>query len=324
MRDEVLVDVVRGALVESQHRGSLILLSSAGTTSAVLGDVTSPMFPRSSNKPMQAVGMVESGLDLEPSLLALAAASHSGGPEHVAGAQQILALHGRSASDLRCAMGMPIGEDERRSYVRSGGQPAQLVSDCSGKHAAFIATCAINNWPIDSYLDTAHPLQLACRAAVERLAGEQVSSVSVDGCGAPLFALTLTGLARAFRSMAIAPASTPEGRVASAMRAHPEMVGGVGRDVTVAMQSVSGLIAKDGAEAVLAMALPDGRAMALKISDGSRRGVQVVLAAVLEAWGAPERVIAGLPAPQVLGGGCIQGSVAQSVQLRSALADVRQ
>lgn len=324
MRDEVLVDVVRGEIVESQHRGSLVVLAADCSVAVSLGDVTAPMFPRSSNKPMQAVGMVEAGLDVAPELLALAAASHSGGPEHVAGAQQMLALHGRSAADLRCALGMPIGEAERRTYVRAGGEPSQLVSDCSGKHAGFIATSALNAWPIETYLDADHPVQRACRAAVERLAGEPVSSVSIDGCGAPLFALSLNGLARAFRSMAIAPSSTPEGRVADAMRTHPGMVGGNGRDVTVAMRQVPGLIAKDGAEAVLAMALPDGRAMALKISDGARRGVQVVMAAVLDAWGATPAAIAALPAPQVLGGGRPQGAVAQSVQLRSALADLRE
>lgn len=323
MHDDILVDVIRGELLESEHRGSLVVLAADGSARVALGEVVAPMFPRSSNKPMQAVGMVEAGLDLEPRLLALAAASHSGGPEHVAAAKEILALHGRTAADLQCAYGMPIGDNERRDYVRGGGEPAQLVSDCSGKHSAFLATCTVNDWPIDSYLDPTHPLQHACRAAVERLAGEQVASVSVDGCGAPLFALSLTGLARAFRAIAIAPATTPEGRVAVAMRSHPEMVGGIGRDVTVGMQQVPGLVAKDGAEAVLAMALPDGRAMALKISDGARRGVQVVMAAVLEAWGVPGAAVSALPQPQVLGGGRPQGAVAQSAQLRSALSALR-
>lgn len=320
MRDGVLVELVRGELLESQHRGSLVILDAHGAPAVSLGDVASPMFPRSSNKPMQAVGMVEAGLDLDPELLALAAASHSGGPEHVAGVERVLAMHGLDADALQCTIGMPIGDPERREYLRNGGQPARIVSDCSGKHASFLATCVINGWPIDSYLDASHPLQRACRAAVERLAGETVASVSIDGCGAPLFALSLTGLARAFRAMAIADAATPEGRVAEAMRTHPGMVGGHGRDVTVAMQQVPGLIAKDGAEAVLAMALPDGRAAALKISDGARRGVQVVLAAVLDAWGvaAPD-----LPRPEVLGGGRPVGAVAQSVQLRSALGAVR-
>lgn len=321
MQDVVLVELVRGELLESQHRGSLVLLDADGATAMALGDVNTPMFPRSSNKPMQAVGLVEAGLDLEPELLALAAASHSGAPAHIDGVHRILEAHGRSVADLQCTPGFPIGEPERRAYVRSGGEPARITSDCSGKHAAFLATSVINGWPLDSYLDPSHPVQRACRAAVERLAGESVASVGIDGCGAPLFALTLTGLARAFRAMAIAPSSSAEGRVAEAMRAHPDMVGGAGRDVTVAMQGVRGLIAKDGAEAVLAMALPDGRAMALKISDGARRGVQVVLEAVLEAWGVD--AVVHLPRAHVLGGGRPVGTIAESVQLRSALASVR-
>lgn len=322
MRDEVLVEIIRGELLESEHRGSLVVLHDDGTLGVELGEIESPMFPRSSNKPMQAVGMVEAGLDVEPMLLALTAASHSGGPEHTAAATRLLIEHGRAIGDLQCALSMPIGVPERQTYVRAGGEPARIVSDCSGKHAGFIATSTVNGWPLESYLDPEHPVQRACRAAVERLAGESVSSVSVDGCGAPLFALTLTGLARAFRAMAVAPASTAEGRVADAMRRHPEMVGGHGRDVTVAMQQWPGLIAKDGAEAVLAMALPDGRAMALKISDGNRRGVQVVLAAVLGAWGLDDDRLAALPYPDVLGGGRPTGFVRPSTPLRSALANL--
>ena len=181
MRDDVLVDLVRGELLESQHRGSLIILDAHGEASVSLGEVASPMFPRSSNKPMQAVGLVEAGLDIEPELLALAAASHSGGPEHVAGVERLLQLHGRSTADLRCTISMPIGEPERRNYVRNGGEPARIVSDCSGKHAAFLATAVINGWALDAYLDASHPVQRACRSAVERLAGEPVAAVSVDG-----------------------------------------------------------------------------------------------------------------------------------------------
>lgn len=323
MRDDVLVEVIRGDVLESQHRGSVVLLDADGAVEISIGDATSPMFPRSSNKPMQAVGMLDAGLDLEPALLALAAASHSGGEEHVAGVERIFALHGLGAGYLQCAIGLPIGDPERRIYLRSGGEPARIVSDCSGKHAAMLATSVKNAWPLDTYLRPDHPVQLACRAAVERLAGESVSSLSVDGCGAPLFALTLTGLARAFRAIALAPAESAEGRVAAAMRLHPEMVGGRDRDVTVAMQHVPGLIAKDGAEAVLAMAMPDGRAMALKISDGSRRGVQVVMAAVLSAWGVGSKQVAALPRPQVLGGGVSVGSIEASASLHSALATVR-
>lgn len=318
MIDDVLVHVQRGSLIESQHRGTLVILDRDGQVVSAIGDVTSPMFPRSSNKPMQAVGMVEAGLDVEPALLALVAASHSGGPEHIAGAERILALHGRTIADLRCTPRMPLGSSERRSYAITGGVPTRIAADCSGKHAGFIATCVVNDWSITDHLDAEHPVQRACRDAVERLAGESVSSISVDGCGAPLFALSLTGLARAFRAIATAKPDTPAGRVADAMRMHPEMVGGSERDVTVAMQQAPGLIAKDGAEAVMAMALPDGRAMALKISDGAKRAVTPVTAAVLDAWGRPVELVQ----PQVLGGGEVVGTVATAPQLDSALSSL--
>lgn len=319
MIDDALVHVQRGALLESQHRGTLVILDRDGNVDVSLGDVTSPMFPRSSNKPMQAVGMVDAGLDVEPALLALVAASHSGGPEHIAGAERILAMHGRAVDDLRCTPRMPLGTSERRAHALAGGGPAPIAADCSGKHAGFIATCVVNGWSIPDYLDAEHPVQRACRDAVEQLAGEPVTSTSVDGCGAPLFALSLTGLARAFRAIAIADAHTPAGRVADAMRTYPEMVGGTDRDVTLAMQQAPGLIAKDGAEAVMAMALPDGRAMALKISDGAKRAMTPVTAAVLAAWGSPVQLVQ----PQVLGGGVVVGTVAIAPQLGSALSSLR-
>ena len=319
MIDDVLVHITRGSLLESQHRGTLVILERDGSAVVELGDVTSPMFPRSSNKPMQAVGMAEAGLDVEPALLALVAASHSGGPEHIAGAERILALHGRTVDDVRCTPRMPLGASERRAYLLAGGTPAPVAADCSGKHAGFIATCVINGWSVNDYLDAEHPVQRACLDAVERLAGESVTDVSIDGCGAPLFSLSLTGLARAFRAVAIADANTPAGRVAHAMRTHPEMVGGNDRDVTLAMQQAPGLIAKDGAEAVMAMALPDGRAMALKISDGSKRAMTPVTAAVLAAWGRPVQLVQ----PRVLGGGVDVGTVAIAPQLDSALSVLR-
>ena len=319
MQDAILVDVIRGELLESQHRGSLVILDAAGTPVVSLGDVTTPMFPRSSNKPLQAAGMVAAGLECDAELLALVAASHSGGPEHVAGAQRLLAQYGRTPADLLCTPGMPIGTPERRAYVREGGAPSRIVSDCSGKHAGFIATSVINGWALDTYLDVDHPVQRACRTMVEQLAGEPVSSISIDGCGAPLFALTLTGLARGFRAVALAEVSSPAGRVADAMRRHPQMVGGNGRDVTVAMQQVPGLVAKDGAEAVFAMALPDGRAMAVKISDGAKRAFTPIVSAVLAAWGHP----VALHVAPVLGGGQPVGVIAHSAQVDSALIALR-
>ena len=157
--------------------------------------------------------------------------------------------------------------------------------NCSGKHAAMLATCVANGWPTSTYRDPDHPLQVSLRGTVERLAGEPVAAVGVDGCGAPLFALTLTGLARAFAAIATAADGTPEHRVAAAIRRYPEWLGGTRRDVTRLVAGVPGLIAKDGAEGVYAAALPDGRAVALKIDDGGQRARPPVMVAALPGPG---------------------------------------
>ena len=142
----------------------------------------------------------------------------------------------------------------------------------------MLVTCVVNGWPLDAYLDQDHPLQRHITTVVERLGGEAVAHVGIDGCGAPAHTLTLTGLAHAFAAVASAPAGSPMAAVRGAMTTHPEMVGGTGRDVTALMAAVPGLVAKDGAEGVLAAALPDGRAVALKLADGSWRAFAAVAA----------------------------------------------
>ena len=312
-----MVEVVRGGIVESAHRGSVVVLDASGEVAAQLGDISSAMYPRSALKPLQAAAMVRHGLSLEPRLLALAAASHSGGTWHVAGVEEMLAQSGLHTDDLQCIEGLPLGSEERAAFVRDGGKPDRVHFNCSGKHAGFMATCIANGWSIDNYLEASHPMQLAVRAVIEELCDERVGSATVDGCGAPLFAVSLAGLARGFRAIAVASAASPEGQVATAMRAYPEMVGGVGREDTVAMQVMPGLIAKIGAEAVYAMALPDGRACAIKISDGAARGHQPVLRAVLSAWGLDDALLTKIDVMPVLGGGQPVGGM----RLASAAAE---
>ena len=181
--------------------------------------------------------------------------------------------------------------------------------NCSGKHAGMLAACVVNHWPTETYLDPAHPLQRALRDTVEDLAGEKVAAVGVDGCGAPLFGLSLAGLARSFRELVLADAATPEAHVAAAMRAHPEYVGGAGRDVSLLMAGVPGLLAKDGAEAVYAAALADGRAVALKVDDGGARARTPVMVAALRRLGVSAAVLDELETAPVLGGGRVVGEV---------------
>ena len=320
MRDEVLAEVVRGDLVESVHRGAFVLIDERGEVRSSVGDVETPMYPRSSVKPIQAAAMVRSGLDLEPRLLALVAASHSGSPWHVAGVEEILATYGRSRADLKCIEGWPLNSADRDAHAREGGQADRIHFNCSGKHAGFIATAVVNDWSVADYMDVDHPVQVACRDLESKLTGHQLEHATVDGCGAPLYALPLVGLARAFRAIATADPHSPEGSVAEAMRAYPEMVAGLGRDDTIAMQLMPGLIAKGGAEAVMALALPDGRACAMKVSDGSVRGYQPLIRAVLRAWGLAEDAVLQLPVTSVLGGGRSMGRVRLSTDAAIALA----
>ena len=284
-------------------------LDAGGSVVLAAGSPDVPVFPRSSNKPLQAVGMLEAGLDLDGELLALACASHSGEPFHLEGARRILAGAGLDESALRTPPELPVDETARLAYVAAGGTPAPVAMNCSGKHAAMLATCVVNGWPTATYRDEQHPLQVALRATVERLAGEKVAAVGVDGCGAPLFALSLTGLARAFAAVSTAPAGTAEHRVATALRRHPEWLGGTGRDVTRLVAGVEGLIAKDGAEGVYAAALPDGRSAALKIDDGAQRARPPVMVAALRALGVDEPVLDELAETVLLGGGEPVGSV---------------
>jgi L-asparaginase II len=305
----VLAHVTRGGVVESVHRGSIAVTSAAGEVVASWGDPHDPVFPRSSLKPLQAVAMLRAGLRLPPPHLALACASHSAQPMHLDGVLEMLADAGLAEADLQNTPDLPYDDEERDVWVAAGRAARPLAQNCSGKHAAMLATCLVNDWDRATYLDPAHPLQRLVAATVEDLAGEPVAATAVDGCGAPVMAISLGGLARAFGRLATGATGTPEGEVAAAMRAHPELVGGTRRDVTALMRGTEGLVAKDGAEAVYAAALEDGRAVALKIADGSRRARPVVLAAVLRDLGVESTAYERLESAPVLGHGRPVGAV---------------
>jgi L-asparaginase II len=281
----VLAEVIRSGFAESRHRGSLLVIGVDGGPLLRAGQVTGPMFPRSVNKPLQAAALLRAGLDLDGKLLALAAASHSGEDFHVAGVREILARAGLAESALRCPPALPMDERAQREVLRRGGGPDRVHMNCSGKHAAMLACCVSAGWPVDSYLDPAHPVQLAIRRTLEELAGEHSQAVGVDGCGAPLFALSLTGVARALRVLVTAPAGTPERRVADAMRAYPDWTSGSRRPERSLMAAVPGLLVKSGAEGVEGLALADGRAAAFKIDDGASRARPAVTVAVLRRLG---------------------------------------
>jgi L-asparaginase II len=282
----VLACVERSGFEESRHHGSVVVLSASGDVIDSAGDIVGPIFPRSSNKPFQAIGMLRNGLDVHGADLALVAASHAGEEFHIERARAMLASAGLSEEDLRCPV---VDETHGRIYM-----------NCSGKHTGMLLTCLANAWPIGDYYEPSHPLQKALIAAIEDHSGESVAAIGVDGCGAPVAAISLTGLATGFLR-----ASTHE--VAEAMRTHPEMASGTGRRDALLMRGVPGLFSKGGAEGVWAAAMPGVGAVALKVDDGAFRAHGPVMLSALRRLGIDAEV-PGLAEP-VFGRGEPVGAV---------------
>ncbi|MFF3731307.1 asparaginase [Streptomyces sp. NPDC002476] len=305
----VLAEIVRSGFVEGGHRGSLVVLAADGSVERALGDPAAPVFPRSANKPMQAAAVLRAGLDLSGQRLALAAASHSGEGFHLDLIRTMLAEHGLTPGDLRTPPDLPLDPAEAETYLAAGNVRERITMNCSGKHTAMLAACALNGWDRSSYLDPAHPLQRLVHQVVEEAAGEPVAAVGTDGCGAPLMAISLVGLARAFRSFVLAEPETAERRVGDAMRAHPEYVAGTRRPDTWLMREVPGTLSKMGAEAVQAVALADGRALAFKIDDGAGRALGPVLARSLRLLGVDAPVVDRIGHAPLLGGGDEVGEI---------------
>lgn len=333
MGPQVVAEVVRGLrggepFVESVHQGTVVGLARDGSVVLRVGAPEQPILPRSTLKPLQAVALLRAGLDrvflsrdIPPDLLAIAASSHSGEAAHVARVLEILSVAGVPVDTLRCPADLPGSPDALRAHLRTGGQAESVFMNCSGKHAGMIACCVAAGWSMDDYTEPDHPLQQVIRRTVEDLTGEEIVGTTVDGCGAPLFALSLTGLARGLKAMVQAAPGSAERRVVEAMRGFPELVGGRGRSDTELMRIAPGVVAKNGAEGVTVVATPDGHAVAIKIADGNgRAGIPVALAALSrmgaavgsDTPGRPDLDLARLAvlvAPAVLGGGRPVGSL---------------
>lgn len=284
-----LVYVMRSDVVESVHYGSIAIVDPNGELKVAVGDPSVAHYPRSALNPIQAAGMVRLGLVLPDDLLALASASHLGEPHHIQGVMGILEKHGLTAEALRNPVG--VVKDFRREGSNWGAK-ARLLHFCSGKHAAMLATARTNRWGVVNYLDPHHPVQKGIKRSVEELSGERAARTAVDGCGAPLLALSLAGLARAVGRLARAKEGSTLGAVARAIRTHPILLGGNMHPTTELIRSVPGLIAKEGVEGVFVAALPDGTAVAIKIADGSPRVRFIVAAAALIACGVPRERLA--------------------------------
>lgn len=276
-----LVHVMRGALVEGTHHGSVVVLDPDGGERFTAGDADAACYPRSALKPLHTLAMLRAGLVLDDDLLALSAGSHAGEEFHLAGVRRILAGTTLTPSDLRNPAALPLDPMVRDRWIRHGWQPSPLAHNCSGNHAAMLLTAYRRGWSTADYTDPDHPLQRAIAETVADLTGEPIAYVAVDGCGAPALSVSLRGLTRAIGRIGAAPEDSPEGQVAWAIRRYPEMVAGSRRDVTHLMRAVPRLIVKDGFEAVQVAALPDGRAVGVKIADGSVRArLPVTLAAL--------------------------------------------
>ena len=316
----IVAEIVRSGFVEGHHYGSVVALAADGSVDWSVGAVETPILPRSCNKPVQAMGMVRAGLELPQELLALACASHSGEPFHVEGARRILGLAGLDESALQTPADYPLDDAAREVVIRAGGGRSPVQMNCSGKHAAMLATCVVNGWDTATYRDREHPLQVALRETFAEMTGEPVGTVAVDGCGAPLFSTSLVGLATAFRRLALghdgADRDDAAARgVAEAIRAQPEHVSGTARDEAALLRAIPGAIGKAGAESCYAVALADGRAFALKTDDGAPRVRPVIMAAALRRSGVDTEpgvdtaAVRRTGVADLLGGGEIVGEI---------------
>lgn len=304
---DVLVEVVRSGLVEDRHRGVAVRVDPDGEVLWSIGDPDVIVFPRSANKPFQALGMMRAGLPLKGSELALAAASHSGEPFQVAGVRAILARADLEASALQNPPALPGDPEEHLAALRAGRGPETILMECSGKHAAMLLTSVVNDWPIETYLEPDHPLQQAIAETFVTFTDAPPDAVGIDGCGAPLLATTLRRLATATARLMSSPSGSDARLLLDAMVTHPEYVSGTRRDELRLMRAVPGLFVKTGAESVLVAGLPDGSACALKIEDGGKRARFVAMQRILEIAGLEAEILHDRP--PVLGGGKHVGEV---------------
>ena len=316
-----LAVVERGGFVESRHSGSAVVLTGEGEVLRTLGNATAPVFPRSAMKPFQAIAVMTSGVTLRGEDAAIASASHTGTQKHVALAQGLLARAGIPASALACPTDWPGDRASRDALMRLGAGAESIYMNCSGKHAAMLLACAANDWPLEGYLDPQHPLQKRILDVLERFTGERPSATAIDGCGAPVHAISLTGLARGIARVAMSRSNSPfaiyreAGFLAEAVRENGWVVAGPGQSDTILIERL-GLFAKCGAEGVMVASASDGTTVALKMLDGNLRAAHTVALSLLADAGAVPRAdieaIAGELDLAVLGGGHPVGQIRAS------------
>lgn len=283
-----LAVVERSGFVESRHLGAAAVISPEGELVRSLGDSHAPVYPRSALKPFQAIASLTAGVPLRGAQIAIAAGSHEGSFEHMRVVAEILSDAGLSPSDLRCPEAYPKDDAARAYLVTHEKGKRRIAFNCSGKHAAFLAACAHNGWDTETYLDPDHRLQRLVMEIVEEVTGEPVQHVGVDGCGAPVAAFSLNGLAKAYATLGAGirniSADARIATMATAMNDYPEMVQNHGKPNTVVMEELDA-VAKFGAEGILAIGTRDGAGVAVKALDGSPRAVTKVALSLLAEQG---------------------------------------
>jgi len=294
MDNPVLVEVTRGAEVESRHRGAVSVVDAEGTAVLAVGEVECRVYPRSAVKALQALPLVEGGFadkyGLTDAEIALACASHAGEPEHVAAAAAMLKKAGQPPRCLECGTHWPLAEDAARTLAAAGGQPTALHNNCSGKHAGFVClACGLGADP-KGYVRPEHPVQRAVAAALEDLTGASHAAETrgIDGCSIPTYAVPLPALAFGFAKFGAGVGlskgcARAAARIRGAVAANPFMVSGTGRFDTRVMERLGERVfVKTGAEGVHCAALPElGYGVAVKCDDGAKRAAEIVMASVI-------------------------------------------
>ncbi|GAB2762972.1 asparaginase [Sinomonas soli] len=305
-----LAVIERSGFIESRHLGSAVVLSGDGSVVTELGDIRTPVLARSTLKPFQALASMQAGVPLRGTQVALACASHTGSLDHMDVVEGMLHAAGLGEADLGCPAEWPADENARAWLVRSGQGRRKLAYNCSGKHAAFLWACVENGWDRRSYLEPNHPLQQRVRTTIEEYAEEPIAHLGIDGCGAPVAALSLRGLAQAYSRLAKSPgddaANARAATIATSMLDYPWAVQGHDKENTIVMEEL-GILAKVGAEGLLVLATPQGATAAVKVLDGNVRATTLVgltMLAAADAVDVPEvaRVLERVVDP-VLGGG---------------------
>lgn len=286
-----LAVVERSGFVESRHAGVAVVLDAEGAVIDQRGDASALVLPRSALKPLQAVACLSAGAWLEGERLAIATASHTGTDRHTAVVRDILDSARLTEQHLACPAAWPADGATRDALIRADGGPERIRMGCSGKHAAMLLACTVGGWGVEGYLAPTHPLQVHIRETVERLAGEKVAHTATDGCGAPVYAISLLGLARAGHRIGTASERSPfalhrnAAALVDAARRHPWAVQGPGHADTIAIERL-GVFSKFGAEGVKLVVAPNGTTVALKMLDGGSRASSVVALRLLERAGA--------------------------------------